>query len=153
MLESFWSTWGADILACIVAAAGAISAVCATIRMFKSEKRMKQLEQETKESVQITQEGIVKAFKTAKINPDIKVSIAKQVDEVLKQWAVTFTDTVKKHEEVHTKLVLMVAKIMANTAAYNKLTEEEKAELERVMKEIVEDDGLVEVYLPTTKEE
>lgn len=152
MLETFWSTWGADIIACLVAAAGAISAVCATIRMFKSEKRMKQLSDETKESIQITQDGIVKAFKSAKINPDIKVSISKQVDEILNQWSIKFTNTIKAHEEIHTKLVVLVAKIMANTAAYNKLTEDEKEELNKVIKEVVEDDGLVDMYLPNKED-
>lgn len=148
MIE-FLSKYGEEILSVIIQLAGYVVTIIAFIRMLKSEKRVKTFMVQGKQDILITREGIVEAFKTAKINPEIKISIAKQVDAKLSEWKQEFMSMYKKNEESRTKLTLFVAKIMSNTAAYNKLSEAEKEEGNRLMKEIVEDDGLVEVYLPT----
>lgn len=148
MIE-FLSKHGEEILCVIIQIAGYIATIVAFVKMLKSEKRVKTFMIEGKQDIIITREGIVEAFKTAKINPEIKISIAKQVDAKLSEWKQEFMSMYKKSEESRTKLTLYVAKIMSNTAAYNKLSDAEKEEGNRLMKEIVEDDGLVEVYLPT----
>lgn len=148
MIE-FLSKYGEEILSVIIQLAGYIVTIISFIRMLKSEKRVKSFMVQSQQDILITREGIVEAFKTAKINPEIKISIAKQVDAKLSEWKQEFMSMYKKSEESRTKLTLFVAKIMSNTAAYNKLSNEEKEEGNRLMKEIVEDDGLVEVYLPT----
>ena len=148
MIE-FLSKYGEEILSVIIQLAGYVVTIIAFIRMLKSEKRTKSFMVQSKQDILITREGIVEAFKTAKINPEIKISIAKQVDAKLSEWKQEFMTMYKKNEESRTKLMLYVAKIMSNTAAYNKLSDDEKEEGNRLMKEIVEDDGLVEVYLPT----
>ena len=148
MIE-FLSKYGEEILSVIIQLAGYVVTIIAFIRMLKSEKRTKSFMVQSKQDILITREGIVEAFKTAKINPEIKISIAKQVDAKLSEWKQEFMTMYKKNEESRTKLMLYVAKIMSNTAAYNKLSDAEKEEGNRLMKEIVEDDGLVEVYLPT----
>ena len=148
MIE-FLSKYGEEILSVIIQLAGYVVTIIAFIRMLKSEKRVKTFMVQGKQDILITREGIVEAFKTAKINPEIKISIAKQVDTKLSEWKQEFMSMYKKNEESRTKLTLFVAKIMSNTAAYNKLSDVEKEEGNRLMKEIVEDDGLVEVYLPT----
>lgn len=94
----------------------------------------------------------MQAFKTAKINPDIKISIAKQVKQAFDEFRTETIKDMQNKEEIRTRLVLMLTKIMINTAAYNKLTDSEKDEIILVMKQVVEDDGLVEIYLPNEEE-
>ena len=144
MLE-FITNYGADILAGIVAVAGAVTSVCAVVKMWKSEKRIKKTEEEMKEDVAITREGIVNAFKQAKIPNELKIDISNKVDKVLTNFENKVLEMFREQEQIRTALVLFCTKIMANTAAYNKLTETEKEALEELMKQISEQDKIVDV--------
>lgn len=144
MLE-FITNYGADILAGIVAVAGAVTSVCAVVKMWKSEKRIKKTEEEMKEDVAITREGIVNAFKQAKIPNELKIDISNKVDKVLTDFENKVLEMFREQEQIRTALVLFCTKIMANTAAYNKLTETEKEALEELMKQISEQDKIVDV--------
>lgn len=141
----FFAQYGADILAAVVAAAGAITSVCAIIKMWKSEKRIKKTEEQTKEDIAVTREGIVQAFKQAKIPTDIKVDICKKVDKKLQEFEDKILEMFREQEQIRTGLVLFCTKIMANTAAYNKLTDKEKEALEQLMKQINEQDKVVDI--------
>ena len=141
----FLATYGADILASIIAITGAITSVSAMIRMFKSEKRIKKSEAQTKEDIIITREGIVQAFKQAKIPSDIKVDISNKVDKILNKFENKLINMFKEQEQTRTDLVLFCTKIMSNTAAYNKLTDTEKQALEQIIKQISEQDKIVDL--------
>lgn len=144
MLE-FFELYGPSILAAIVAAGGAITSVCATIKMFKTEKRVKASEAQTKEDVKITREGIVEAFKKSKIPTELRLSISKQVDEKLEAWAEKFLIMFKEHEELRTKLAVANTQILAFTAAFNKLSPEEQEEINELIKQITDGDKTIEV--------
>lgn len=144
MLE-FFQIYGPSILAAIVAAGGAITSVCATIKMFKTEKRVKASEAQTKEDVKITREGIVEAFKKSKIPTELRLSISKQVDEKLEAWAEKFLIMFKEHEELRTKLAVANTQILAFTAAFNKLSPEEQEEINELIKQITDGDKVIEV--------
>lgn len=144
MLE-FFELYGPSILAAIAAAGGAITAVCATIKMFKTEKRVKASEAQTKEDVKITREGIVEAFKKSKIPTELRLSISKQVDEKLEAWAEKFLIMFKEHEELRTKLAVANTQILAFTAAFNKLSPEEQTEINELIKQITDGDKVIEV--------
>lgn len=144
MLE-FFQLYGPSILAAIVAAGGAVTSVCAVIKMFKTEKRVKASEAQTKEDIQITREGIVEAFKKSKIPTEWKISISKQVDEKLEMWAERFLTMFKEHEDLRTKLAVANTQILAYTAAFNKLSPEQQAELNELIKQITDGDKTIEV--------
>lgn len=144
MLE-FFQIYGPSILAAIVAAGGAITSVCATIKMFKTEKRVKASEAQTKEDIQVTREGIVEAFKKSKIPTELRLSISKQVDEKLEAWAEKFLIMFKEHEELRTKLAVANTQILAFTAAFNKLLPEEQEEINELIKQITDGDKTIEV--------
>lgn len=144
MME-FLESYGPQILACIVAVAGCISSVSAAVKMFKSEKRLKASESQIKEDIKITQEGIVEAFKKSKISTDWKVSISKQVDQKLEAWAEKFLIMFAEHEELRTKLAVANTKILAFTAAFNKLSTQQQEEINELIKEITEGDKTIEV--------
>lgn len=141
----FLETHVVDILAAVVAMCAAITSLCGTIKMFKSEKRIKNSESRTKEDIAITREGIVQAFKQAKIPNDLKVDISKQVYKILDEFENKILETFREQEQLRTSLVLFCTKIMANTAAYNKLTDTEKQALEELMKQINEADKTIEI--------
>ena len=144
MLE-FFQIYGPSILAAIVAAGGAITSVCATIKMFKTEKRVKASEAQTKEDIRVTREGIVEAFKKSKIPTEWKISISKQVDEKLEAWAEKFLIMFKEHEDLRTQLAVANTKILAFTAALNKLSPEEQTEINELIKQITDGDKTIEV--------
>lgn len=152
----FLAKYGPDILAGVIAVCGAVTSVCAVVKMWKSEKRikatMKTNEEQTREDIAITREGIVQAFKQAKIPTDIKVDISKQVYKILNEFEEKMLEMFREQEQIRTGLVLFCTKIMANTAAYNKLTDTEKEALEQLMKQINEQDKIVEIE-PETKGE
>ena len=141
MLE-FFQIYGPSILAAIVAAGGAITSVCAVIKMFKTEKRVKASEAQTKEDIRVTREGIVEAFKKSKIPTEWKISISKQVDEKLEAWAEKFLIMFK---ELRTQLAVANTKILAYTAAFNKLSPEEQEEINELIKQITDGDKTIEV--------
>lgn len=141
----FLAKYGADILAGVIAVCGAVTSVCAVVKMWKSEKRIKVHEEQTREDIAVTREGIVQAFKQAKIPTDIKVSISNQVTKILTEFENKVLEMFREQEQIRTGLVLFCTKIMANTAAYNKLTDTEKEALEQLMKQINEQDKIVEI--------
>ena len=141
---AFFQIYGTSILAAIVAAGGAITSVCATIKMFKTAKRVKASEAQNKEDVKITREGIVEAFKKSKIPTELRLSISKQVDEKLEAWAEKFLIMFKEHEELRTKLAVANTQILAFTAAFNKRSPEEQTEINDLIKQITDGDKVIE---------
>lgn len=148
----FLASYGVDILAGVIAICGAVTSVRAVVKMWKSEKRIKASEERTREDIAVTREGIVQAFKQAKIPTDIKVSISNQVIKILTEFENKVLEMFREQEQIRTGLVLFCTKIMTNTAAYNKLTDTEKEELEQLIKQINEQDKIVEIE-PETKAE
>ena len=141
----FFQIYGPSILAAIVPAGGAITAVCATIKMFKTEKRVKASEAQTKEDIRVTREGIVEAFKKSKIPTEWKISISKQVDEKLEAWAEKFLIMFKEHEDLRTQLAVANTKILAFTAVFKKLLPVEQTENNELIKQITDGDKTIEV--------
>lgn len=141
----FFEAYGPAILSAVVAAAGAVTSVCALIKMFKSENRINKSNAQMRKEVEVTQQGIVEAFKTAKITPDIKISVSKQVDKKLEDWSKKILAIIKENEELVTKLAVANTKILAYTAAYNKLSNSEKAQIDDLLKEITEADSTIEI--------
>lgn len=122
----------------------AVVAIVSLIKALRSEVRAKAEVGALKSDVAITRAGIVQAFKEAVVTKDVKVSINKQVEQVLDKKLAVFTEIVKKSEERRTKMVYWSLRIMSWTAAANKLTTEQKTELDELMALIAEEEQIVD---------
>ena len=144
MLE-FLETYGAQIVAVLTAAAGLFTAVYNMTKVLKINKKVDQNAEATKQDIEITREGIVEAFKTAKIPTEWKISVSNQVNAILTQWRDEFIELFQKHEVVRDDIMLMIVKILAFTAASNKLSDEDKAKLDELIKCISDNDSTIDI--------
>lgn len=132
MLE-WLSTYGLDILLGLLGGGGLYAGITGIVKTIKLNKKIDQKVDEkigkVQEDIVITQEGIIQAFKQAILGNDFKISINNQIDKKLTDLAEKLISVVKENEELRTRLTVFTAIILKNTAAYNKLTDEEKGEL------------------------
>lgn len=138
MIEEFLSKYGATIVMALINIANAAAAVTAYIKMKRSERQ-------TKSDIQITQEGIVKAFKDAKLPSEVKVSLSNQLDAKFNNWSKNFLKEYEQREEQKMALILANAKILSYTQAFNKLDDETKAKIKDAINQISENDKTIEV--------
>ena len=127
-----------ELFALITGAGGAIASVASIIKVFKSDK-------ENKEEIKITREGIIEAFKKAKLPTDLRVSLTKQVDEKLNAMSDKLLAEVKEREAKVTKLAAYACKILANTAAFNKLSVEEQADINECISELLGEEYTIDI--------
>lgn len=144
MLE-FIQTYGVQLLTGVVALGSFSGALVSLSKLFKTERRLSQSQRQASRDIQITREGIVEAFKTAKISPEWKVSIDKSIDAKLENWSKKFLTMFKEHEDLRTKLALANTKILAYTAAFDKLSKIEQDKLRTVIAEAEGDKNIIEV--------
>lgn len=137
----WFAQWGGLILSTLVGTGALGGSVKAIIEIVKTNKRLKLVQTETRANLEVTQQGIVEAFKTAKIPTDLKVNLSKQVTETLSKWKEEFMKEYAKIDALKTKMMAMILQILSYTAASNKLTEEQKAEIDQLLKLITEKDG------------
>lgn len=132
MLE-WLSTYGLDILLGILSGGGLYAGISGIVRTIKLNKKIDKTVDEkigkVQEDIVITQEGVIQAFKQAILGNDFKISINNQIDKKLTDFAEKLISTIKENEELRTRLTVLTAIILKNTAAYNKLTDEEKGEM------------------------
>lgn len=138
MIEEFLSKYGADIVMALINIANAAAVITAYIKMKRSERQ-------TKSDIQITQEGIVKAFKEAKLPSEVKVSLSNQLDAKFNNWSKDFLKEYEQREEQKMALILANAKILSYTQAFNKLDDETKAKIKDAINQISENDKTIEV--------
>ena len=152
MLE-WLSTYGLDILLGILSSGGLYAGISGIVRTIKLNKKIDKTVDEkigkVQEDIVITQEGVIQAFKQAILGNDFKISINNQIDKKLTDLAEKLISTIKENEELRTRLTVLTAIILKNTAAYNKLTDEEKGEMNVLVNKLgesinieVEDDSV-----------
>lgn len=144
MIE-FLEAHGATIVAILTAAAGLFTAVYNMTKVFKINKKVDTNAESTKQDIQITRDGIIEAFKTAKIPTEWKISVSNQVNTILTQWRDEFIAILKESETTRDEIMTMILKILAFTAASNKLTDEEKAKIDELIKSISEKDSTIDI--------
>ena len=144
MLE-FFQTYGPSIFAGILGAGSLASAIVALCNVFKINKKVNKETKTVDEKIQITQDGIVKAFQTAKLPNEIKLSLMTQVKDVLTEARDKIIEEVKKNEQLRTNMMMLILKILNFTAASNKLTEDEKKQIEDMIKLISNEDSTIEI--------
>ena len=152
MLE-WLSTYGLDILLGILSSGGLYAGISGIVKTIKLNKKIDKTVDEkigkVQEDIVITQEGVIQAFKQAILGNDFKISINNQIDKKLTDLAEKLISTIKENEELRTRLTVLTAIILKNTAAYNKLTDEEKGEMNLLVNNLgesinieVEDDSV-----------
>ena len=121
------------IFSIIVGACGAITAFATMIKAFNANKANKAQISELKNEIAVTQNGIVEAFKQVKFPTQWKIDLSKKVDAKFNELTDKLYSKLVNQDEAKTRLIIFMAKIMSNTAAYNKLTDDEKAELNALL--------------------
>jgi len=136
--------WMPQILTAIIALCGATISVTAFMKSLKAEKRQAEGLAKANDDVKITRAGIVEAFKNAVVTKDLKVSINKQVEEILNDHNKNLIATIVKNEEVRTKMMYWCTIILQRTAAGEALSKEQKAEIKELLAMIADIEKLVE---------
>ena len=95
--------------------------------------------------IQITRDGIVEAFKSAKIPTEWKVTISKQFDEKLTSLRDEVIGILQNSETARTGAIIMILKILNYTAASNKLTEDDKTKIADMVKLITDEDATLDI--------
>lgn len=144
MLE-FLSQYGVEISAIITGVSGLLASIFGLVKVFKNGKQIDKNNEVTKQEIQVTREGIVEAFKEAKIPNEWKISVSNQVNSILTNFRDELITTIKENEKLRNKLMILTVKILSFTAASNKLTEDEKAQLNDLIKEISEEDSTIDI--------
>lgn len=140
----FLTQYLAAISAAITAAAGAIISIVSFVKSIKSERRTISELAASKKDIKITREGIVQAFKDSVVTKDLKVSVNKEVRKILGEELEKMRETVAKSEERRTKMVYWCLQILDWTAAANKMTPEQHAEIKELLAEIAEEEQIVD---------
>lgn len=97
----------------------------------------------TQQGIQITQQGVIEAFKTAKIPTEWKIDVSNKITSTLTDWQQKIDNLVSSKLAQTNKLLNLALTILKNTAAANKLTDEEKAQVEEIQKQVTDDDKTV----------
>lgn len=141
----FIELYGPAIIAGIIGAGGLAGAIYNIVKCFRLGKKVDKATCSLERNMEITREGIVEAFKSAKLPNEIKLSISTKVDEVLSQARDKIIEEVKKNEALRTNMMAMILQILSYTAASNKLTEDEKKKIEDLLKLLSEDTTTINI--------
>ena len=115
------------ILAVVMTLCGNITSISTLIKSLNFITTIKSELNSLRKDIQVTREGVVEAFKEAVIPGEIKIEISKQVNKILSDAMQEFKEILVNNQETMAKMMVYMLKIMKNTAAYNKLTDEEKS--------------------------
>lgn len=125
---------------------GALAGAVYNIRKcFKLGKKVDTVTLDLQKQIEITREGIVEAFKTAKLPNEIKLSLTNKVDDMLVKVRDAIIVEFKKNEGMRTTMMMMCLKILSFTHASDKLTDEEKKQIEDMMKLITDTDATINI--------
>lgn len=117
----------------IVGFCGAVAAVASMIKAIKTGKVSTAQYNELNAKIGITQEGIVEAFKRVQFPTAWKIDMSNKVEAKFNEMSDRLYNKLTHQDDVKTRLIIFMARIMANTAAFNKFTDEEKAEYETLL--------------------
>ena len=140
----FLTQYAAAILAAIGSGSAALISITSFIKALKSERRAYQELSKNKRDIKITREGIVQAFKDAVVTKDLKISINKEVKKILQEEYEKMMALVTRAEERRTKMAYWCLKILNWTAASNKLTTEQKSEIDELLAMIADEEQIVD---------
>lgn len=129
------------ILAVVMTLCGNITSISTLIKSLNFITTIKSELNSLRKDIQVTREGVVEAFKEAVIPGEIKIEISKQVNKILSDAMQEFKEILVNNQETMAKMMVYMLKIMKNTAAYNKLTDEEKS----LLNTLISNDTIIEI--------
>lgn len=141
----FLAQYGAQIITALVALGSLVGSVYGILKVFQTGKKVDIVNKTTDEKIQITRDGIVEAFKSAKIPTEWKVTISKQFDEKLTSLRDEVIGILQNSETARTGAIIMILKILNYTAASNKLTEDDKTKIADMVKLITDEDATLDI--------
>lgn len=142
MLE--WiESYGPMIVALITALSGLCVSVYNIKRTLKMGKKVDENVMNTQRGIQITQQGIIEAFKTAKIPTEWKIDVSNKIDSTLSAWKQDMLAEFNTKQTQTNQMLLLALTILSNTAASGKLTDEQQAQLNELIKRVQESDKTV----------
>lgn len=135
-----WAGITALITGVIMSLCGLVTAIATAHKSIMSSKKTsaeyKKIQNEhnvLQKDMEVTREGIIQAFTNAKFPTNYKIDLSNKVEKILNEWFIKLVDTIMAKDEIRTRLMIFISKILYNTAAYNKLTDEEKIELQNLL--------------------
>ena len=144
MLE-FFAQHGPAILAGMTALGSLVASITGLVKVFKTNQKINADQAKTQTEIQITREGIIEAFKAAKIPNEWKVTVSKQVEAYLTKFRDEFITMFKENEQTRDLIMISILKILNFTAASNKLTEDEKKQIDDLIKQITDEDNTIDI--------
>ena len=144
MLE-FFAQHGPAILAGMTALGSLVASITGLVKVFKTNQKINAEQAKTQTEIQITREGIIEAFKAAKIPNEWKVTVSKQVEAYLTKFRDEFITMFKENEQTRELIMISILKILNFTAASNKLTEDEKKQIDDLIKQITDEDNTIDI--------
>lgn len=144
MLE-FFAQHGPAILAGMTALGSLVASITGLVKVFKTNQKINAEQAKTQTEIQITREGIIEAFKAAKIPNEWKVTVSKQVEAYLTKFRDEFITMFKENEQARDLIMISILKILNFTAASNKLTEDEKKQIDDLIKQISDEDNTIDI--------
>ena len=144
MLE-FFAQHGPAILAGMTALGSLVASITGLVKVFKTNQKINAEQAKTQTEIQITREGIIEAFKAAKIPNEWKVTVSKQVEAYLTKFRDEFITMFKENEQTRDLIMISILKILNFTAASNKLTEDEKKQIGDLIKQITDEDNTIDI--------
>ena len=144
MLE-FIEQYGASIVAIIIAIAGMITAIFNFKKAAELNKEIKRNADVAKQDVAVTRQGVIDAFKSAKIPTEWKIDVSNKINKILSEFRDEMIALIKSNQVVTNDFLVLVTKILSYTKASEKLTPEEKAKLNELMQLISEEDKTIDI--------
>lgn len=115
----------ATLIAIITGGSGALVGMIAVITAIYSAKK-------AKKEYQITKEGVVDGFKQAVIPSKVQLDVSTSIIKTLNTAFPQLTEELKKQISPLISATCLILRILANTAAANKLSEEEKLQVQQI---------------------
>lgn len=136
---------GTDLLSIIISAGALAGAIYNFVKVIKLGNRTTTTLLNFGSQIDITKEAIVEGFKAARIPNELKVSLGNKLDAALDKATTKLIEIVQKNEEQRTLMMTKILKILSYTAAANKLTDEETAQINDMIRLIDDSENTIEV--------
>ena len=144
-MVEFLEQHGAEIVSMILALAGLATAVFNFRKTVLLNRAARKDIETTRQDITITREGIVEAFKSAKIPNEWKIDVSNKIVTTLGEWRDSMLADIKKNQQFANDAMLIAIKILSFTAASEKLSDEDKAKLDEIIRLIEDKDKTIEI--------
>ena len=144
-MVEFLEQYGASIVAIAIAIAGMITAIFNFKKAAELNKQIKINADAARQDVAVTRQGVIDAFKAAKIPTEWKIDVSNKINTALNNFRDEMITLIKSNQAFVNDVLLMAIKILSFTAASDKLSEEDKAKLQELIQLIDESDKTINI--------